>query len=175
MNKIQHIFLILISLYLVSCGNIDSLFEVRAESQFRIELGLNTLEAHYFRSTDVLIPYTTQLNGTGLVQDDITKFIASRAELRPKFGEQMNLDFINSVNVYILDPTDFNRRKEIFYIDFVEIGQANEIRLFNALNDITEFLVNDRAVIETRLEFRQFPPSSFDMRLDMTFSALAEE
>lgn len=173
MKKIQLFFLITIGLF--SCSTVDTLFEVDGFTEFRIELGMNTLEAHYFPTPNVSLPYRIQLSNSGLEDEDLSKFIASRAFLVPKFGDNQNLDFIHAVNVFILDPTDLTKRKEIFYNDFIDAGTKNEIRLLNTLNDVTDFIVGDRAIIETRIELRQFPPSSFDMRLDMTFTALASE
>ena len=175
MKKIQQIFIISLAVLSVSCSNVDMLFEVDAETELRVELGLSTNDAHYYPNPNILIPYTSTLNATGFSKDDISKFIASRATLRPKFAEIVNLDFIHNVNVFIIDPNDTSRRKEIFYQENIQFGEKNEIRLFNTLNDITDFIANDRAIIETRLELRQFPPSSFDMLVDMTFTALAEE
>lgn len=175
MKKIQHFLIFSLSLLLVSCSSVDMLFEVNAETEFRIELGLSTNASHYYPNPNILIPYTSSLNASGFSKDDISKFIASRATLRPKFGESVNLDFVHNVNVFIIDPNDSSRRKEIFYLENIQAGEKNEILLFNTLNDITDFLVDDRAIIETRLELRQFPPSSFQIALDMTFTALASE
>jgi len=151
------------------------LFEVDTFTELRVELGLSTTASHYYPQPNTLVPYTTRLESSGFTKDDIQKLIGSRATFRPKFNEDINLDFIHDVNVYILDPNDLSRRKEIFYLEGIEPGEKTEIRLFNTLNDITDFLVNDRAIIETRLELRQFPPASFEARVDMTFTALAAE
>jgi hypothetical protein len=95
--------------------------------------------------------------------------------LRPKFGDEINLDFINSVNVYIITDPAQQKRKELFYMDFVRPGEKTEIELLPTLVDISDLIENDQAIIEISIELRQFPPSSFDMRLQMQFSGFASE
>ncbi len=60
-------------------------------------------------------------------------------------------------------------------MDFVRPGQKTEIELLPTLIDITDLVVNDQAIIETSIELRQFPPSSFDMRVQMLFSGFGTE
>ncbi|MBT8232617.1 MAG: hypothetical protein HKO66_09580 [Saprospiraceae bacterium] len=141
---------------------------------FRIDLGLSTLEAHSFIKSQIPIPLQFALNNNGLTDADLDQVVAQRAFLRPKFGDEINLDFVNTVKVSIVDPVTL-RPKEIFFMDFVNFGFKTEIELMPSLTDIKDIVINDNATIEVKLQFRQFPPQTFEMDLDMTFGAFAIE
>ncbi len=174
MIKKLQIFCLLFSIY-TSCNSNDALFDVETFTEFQITLGLNTLAAHYFVNQNVPITLNTQLDNLNLSHMDITQVVANRATLYPKFNDNVSLEFIHSINIFLIDPDDMTKRKEIFFMDPVQLGQKSEIQLFSNIPDLTELLSNDKAIIETRLEFRQFPPATFDVRIDMSFSVFVEE
>jgi len=135
---------------------------------------MSIIKTHNFVKANVSIPVNTSINNLGLNEEDVSEILPFSAFLRPKFGDEINLDFIHAVNIYIIDPVELKRR-ELFYMDFVRLGEKTEIELLPTLIDITDFVVNDQAIIETSIELRQFPPSSFDMRVQMLFSGFGTE
>ncbi len=159
---------------LCGCSTRDALFEVNAQMDFRVDLGLSILETLNVVKGNVAIPLELTVQSTGISSSDITEVLPFEAFLKPRFEDNVNLDFINSVNVYIIDPVEL-RRKELFYLDFVKFGQKSEIELIPTLIDISNYVVNDKAIIEVSLEFRQFPPKSFDMRVQMRFAGFSSE
>ena len=167
------IFLFLI-LLLSACGVRDPLFNIGSRTDFSVSLGLSIIESHFFVKDNVSIPIELSMSNLGFVEGDIAEIVPFAAFLRPKFGDNVDLDFINRVNVFIVDQDDF-RKKEIFYLDFVQIGSKTEIELIPTLIDIKDLVINDRAIIEVRLDLRQFPPATFDMQVDMEFAGFATE
>jgi hypothetical protein len=164
--------LITICFLFSGCGSRQSLFDVSAKTEFRVELGLSIIESHYFVKDNVAVPLSVTMNNIGLKKDDVAEIVPLTATLRPKFSDEINLDFIQAVNIYIINQNDL-RKKEIFYMDFVQGGTKTEIQLLPTLIDITDLVINDKAIIEIKIELRQFPPSSFDMSLFMEFSGFA--
>lgn len=158
-----------------SCGSNEALFQVETFTDFQISLGLNTLEAHYFVNQNVPVTLRTQLDNLNLNESDITQVVANEAYLYPKFNDNVSLEFIHDVNLFIVDPENTNRRKEIFFREAVPAGQNSGIQLFSTITDLTEFMLDDKIIVETRLEFRQFPPATFDVRVDMKFGVYVEE
>jgi len=167
---LKQLFLFTIISVLLSCSSQDAILEVNTFKEFNITAGLSTLEAHYFTRQNIPILFETQTNNSNIPIEDISSFTPSRANLVPGNGLNFDLSFIRSVNVFLLDPDDPEKRFEIFYMDLVEPGEKSEIRLFNNITDLKDILENDRANIGTRLEFYSPPPSSFDFRLNMTFA-----
>lgn len=168
------IYFLLIGICFLSCGTRESLFEVNSETEFRIELGLSIIETHKYVRSNVRIPVRQTIDNLGFMPDDISEVLPLRAVLEPKFGDNVNLDFINGVNIFIIDP-ELLRPREIFYFDLIPFGQKTEIELLPTLTDISDLLQNDQAIIEVSIDLRQFPPSSFDMEVRMQFSGYASE
>ncbi|MBT8189233.1 MAG: hypothetical protein KJO29_02295 [Bacteroidia bacterium] len=166
-------YLILISVF-AGCGSNDAIFQVETFTDFQISLGLNTVEAHYFINPNVPVTLRTQLDILNLPESDISQVVANEAFLYPKFNDNVSLEFIHDVNIFIVDPENTNRRKEIFYREAIPAGQHSEIQLFSSITDVTEFMLDDKMIVETRLEFRQFPPATFDVRVDMKFGVYVE-
>ncbi|MGA0232973.1 MAG: hypothetical protein ACO3MB_08895 [Saprospiraceae bacterium] len=170
----KQLYFVSIALILCSCSTRDPLFDVNAQTNFTIQAGLSVLETHGIVKDMVIIPVELTINNLGFNAQDIDEIVPFSAFIRPRFNDNIDLDFINSVNVYLIESPDF-RRRELFYLDFVNVGLKDEIELLPTLLDIRDLVKDDRAIIEIALEFRQFPPSTIDMRLDMRFSGFATE
>lgn len=147
---------------------------MNSEVNFRVELGLSIIETHNFVLGNVSIPVQFSSQGLQLDAEESIEVLPFRAVLQSRFNEGINLDFINSINVYLIDP-DGLRRRELFYLDFVPFGRKEEIELIPTLVNIFDLVENDQAVIEVSLDLRQFPPQSFEMLLDMQFSGFLIE
>lgn len=170
----RNIFYLFLIAFLVSCSPRETLFDVTSRMDFKIDLGLSILETHNFIKSRIVIPIDLTASNIGITDADIDQVVAQRAFLRPRFGDQINLDFINSVQVSIIDQEQL-QPKEIFFMDFVRFGAKTEIELMPSLTDVKDLVVGDKATIEVSLRFRQFPPQTFEMDLDMTFGAFAIE
>ena len=157
------------------CSTNESLFQVQMVTTFQIPLGLNTLESHYFVSQDVPSSLASQLNNLNIDPSEVSQVVASGGFLRPRFANDINLDFINDVSVFIVDPLNLNDRTEIFFQDNIQFGNKTSIPLNGNLPDLTERLLNNTVRLETRLVFRQFPPQTFEVLLDLEFSVFTQE
>lgn len=166
--------LLVLSIFL-SCGSQDAVLEVNSFKEFQVPAGLSVIEAHYFSQRNIPVLFDNQVNAAGIPFDDISSFVPGRATLLPDNGRNFDMSFIRGVNIFLVDPVDSEKRYEIFYLDLVEPGEKTEIRLFNNITDLKDILQNDKAHIETRLEFYTPPPSTFEFRLNMTFSVFTSE
>ena len=175
LKKIFSFPICVVFLILTSCGSQEALFQVETFTDFQISLGLNTLEAHYFVNQNVPVTLRTQLDNLKVNEADISQVVANEAVLYPKFNDNVSLEFIHDVNIFIVDPQNTDRRKEIFFREAIPAGQNTGIQLLSTISDLTEFMLDDKIIVETRLEFRQFPPATFDVRVDMKFGVYIEE
>ena len=165
--KIKHIFLFLSLLCVVSCGREKPILEIGTFVEFTIPPGLGTIESHFFVNDNTPILFESQIMNTGIARENVDMFVAGTASLIPAPGRNFDLAFIRSVNVFLVEEN--GRRSELFFLDFVPFGSKEEIQLLNSIVDLKDRIVDDRATIETRLDFNTPPPSTFDMRLNMNF------
>ena len=157
---------------LASCSqNDEPLFIMPTQTDFQIPAGLNTIETHFFVQKNV----STFFQSVSTADTSaISQIIARRATLRPIF-DVLDLDYINSVVVYVLDPLDPNQKDEIFFREPIELGNKQEINLFSSSPNVKKYLVNDFMNLEVAINFRQLPTRTIDFRLDMSFSAFGFE
>jgi hypothetical protein len=170
--KVKHIFFILIFTSLVSCNRETPIIELRTFVEFTVPAGLSTIESHFFVSENTPIPFELQLQNASLDTSAVDLLVAGTGFLRPAVGRDTDLGFIRSVNVFLVEEN--GRRNELLFLDFVPIGEKQEISLLNSIVDIKDRFMDDRATIETRLEFNTPPPTTTDLRLDMTFAVFGE-
>ena len=119
-------------------------FDVNAQTNFTIQAGLSVLETHGIVKDMVIIPVELTINNLGFNAEDIDEIVPFSAFIRPRFNDNIDLDFINSVNVYLIESPDF-RRRELFYLDFVNVGLKDEIELLPTLLDIRDLVKIGRA------------------------------
>ena len=170
----KFLYALLVAIMLSSCSSREPFFEMNAETEFQISLGLSLIETHNFVRPNVIFPLNSSIQNLGLSELEVTEVVPFTARIQPKFQDEVNLDFINSVNIYIIDQQNL-RRRELFYAENIPFGQKQDIELIPTLIDIIPYVENDQALIEVSIELRQFPPLTFDMDVFMSFGGFVSE
>jgi len=177
MKKIQFYILGLIISSLVfasSCGeDFNPLFTMETDARFQIDAGLNTINTYFFQLRDVPTFFDVFSAGVNLDSAEISQIIGRDCMMNP-VGDIVDLDFIHSINVYILDPSDINQRYEIFFTNIIEFGSKERIRLFNSVVDVQDFMREPTVNMEVEINFRQIPLRTVQYQLDMGFSAFGQ-
>lgn len=177
MKKIQlSIFaLVITSLFFASaCGDENEpLFTMETEARFTIPAGLNTIETYFFQLRDVPTFFDVFSSAVNLDSVDINQLIGQNCILNP-VGDVIDLDFINDMNIYILDPSDPNIRHEIFFRENIELGSKDNLRLFNSIVDVQEFMKLPDIDMEVEVRFRQITFRTVEYQLDMDFAAFGQ-
>lgn len=165
---------------LVSCREEEnSLFQVRNQVEFLLPAALNTIDTHFFRPANLVNGSTNNVTNFDLFNTDpefksdpsLITIQANRAVLRSRFGE--NLGFINSVSVWLYpadSPIDSNEGKEVFFMDFVNQNNINEIPLLPALSNVSDIITDELMVVEVRIQPRQLSNFNIDVELEMDYS-----
>jgi len=169
-----HSLIFLVFLFMLSCSTREPSFDFNARSDFRVDLGLSIIETHNYVKSNVIIPLEASIQNLGFSTLDVTEVVPFEARIQPRFNDNVNLDFINSVNIYLIEPDNL-RRREIFYAENLPFGQKTDIELIPTLLDITPYIQNDRGILEVSIELRQFPPTSFEMDVLMNFAGFVSE
>ena len=141
---------------------------------FELQAGLNTLETHFYRITNVPSVYQAQLDASGRQDSDIVSITPKTAELSTVFRDE-NLDFIRQVFVRVFDPLDANNiNQEVFYLDPVPPNVRTVIHPFPGLADVKNIASLPLFGVEVGISLWQVTPKSFDMRLEFELSANAD-
>ncbi len=112
------------------------------------------------------------IHANGIDTSEIMSIRPGKAVMIALFG-QGKLDFLDAVSVRLcpIGMNEENCGQEVFYRDPVPFNTGIELDLVPSnVNDVRNFLLPDRINIQVKLErLRNFPPQSFDIRLDMEF------
>ncbi len=161
-------------LLLVSCNRLETLFEIPARVDMIIPAGSNTFEILGLE-TEILFPYEISLSSRGISDASVDRVVAQRATFRPVFAS-IDLNFINVIEINVVDPEDPNNKREVFFLDPIPFGPKNSIDLLASLPDIKDFISDgDKLLLEVELTFRNVPTTNIDIRIDMEFGAVADD
>ena len=132
---------------------------------FKVPVGLNNLETHYFsiKNVDLFLKETlaaNSLNGSNY------KISGNKGRLVSRLG-QIDLSSMAEVTVDAVSINDPTQRREIFYQTQIPFALRSELNLLTSLSEISELLVDDKINIEIGIRFRSF--SSIPADLDLEF------
>ena len=136
---------------------------------FEIRAGLNTTVTHFFVSPPLNSTYELQLEETGHTADQVGGVFPKFAELSAVFDD-VDLDFVSAVEIRLYDPFDPDHAQEVFYMIPVPANTNATIRPFPGLANVEDIVSEPTYGIEMRLIFRQPPPITFDLRLELELS-----
>jgi len=152
------------------CTSGDPLFEIRSDTNFIIPAGLNTLNILGV-TTDAILPYQAQLEANGVRDEDIDRVVPIRALFTSRINPR-DLEFIEVIEINIVDPTDPDLVTEVFHFDPIPFGRKTEIELIPSLPNIKSLLTTNNVQYEIELTFRQITPANIDIRVDMIYGAV---
>ncbi len=140
---------------------------------FEILPGLNTFDTHIYTISPIPTRYEEYLDQSGRSDDEVIAIEAKSGQLASIF-QDINLDFVNRVSIFIFDPFEPDNKIEFFYMDPVVYGDKTVIRLFPGIADISEWAKQEFIGVEIRLDYRQISPTFFEMEFDFELRAMGE-
>lgn len=160
---------------LVSCkkDNRDELTELNYVMDFDIQPGLNTFDTHFYVVTPISSQFETRLAAAGHTVDEVGAVEPKEGNLGSVF-QDVNLDFIHRVSVYIFDPFNPADKIEFFYLDPVPFKNKTVIHLFPGIANIQEWIERGFFGVEVRLNFREVTPSLTQMRFEFDLRAMSK-
>lgn len=159
----------------VSCkkDNREELFELNYFLDFEIPPGLSTFDTHIWTVSPITSQFDDKLASSGHVANEV-------ASVEPKEGilgsvfQDVNLDFIHRVTVYIFDPFKPADKIEFFYLDPVPFKNKTVIQLFPGIANVQEWVESGFFGVEVRLDFREITPALTQMRLEFDLRAMGK-
>lgn len=158
----------------VSCSRVETLFEIPARVDMTIPAGLNTFDVF---GLDVCEPFLFEfaLDTRGFDLAEIDRVVAIEGTFRSFFNSG-DLNFLNRIEIDVIDPLDPDRTREVFFVDPIPLGPKNEIELNPSLPDIQDFIFDgDKLIFRVEVTSRSIATTNVDIRIDMTFGAVAPE
>jgi hypothetical protein len=160
---------LLLGFLMFSCSGNDRLFVQRQIIEnFQIPAGLNTIESHYFRISDVYLFYkeTLQLNAQDAT---IPREVSGlRASIRNRFSGN-DLAVIDRISIFAVNKLDRTDRVEIFYNENIPLNQTNEIRMLSNISNFYSYIKDGKVDLDVRVNFRGFLQSPAQVSLDLTY------
>ena len=154
-----------------SCGDdVQPLFDLEYEVDFTIDPGLNTIDTHVYTIRDVPSLLSDYAAINGVIVDSIKSGAPNRATLTTVF-QNINYDFLDQMSVWMFSSSNPSDNQEIFFIDFVELNEDNEVRLLSSLANVIDYLREGKFDIEVRLRLRSFSPAEINSRLIFNITA----
>jgi hypothetical protein len=132
---------------------------------FEILPGLNTFDTHIYTLSPIPSRFEEMLANSGRSAGDVVSIEAKAGALTSVF-QDINLDFVHRVSIFIFDPFDPENKIEFFYMDPVPFRDKTVIQLFPGIADISEWVKKDYFGLEIRLDFRQNSPTLFQMEFE---------
>jgi len=162
-------------LVLVSCkkDSREEFFLLNHRVDFTIQPGLNTFDTHIYTVFPIESLLHDRLDDAGRTIDEVVAIEPKEAILSSVF-QDVNLDFIDRVSVYIFDPFHPSNKIEFFYLEQIPFKDKTSIELFPGIANVQEWMENEFFGIEVRLNYRQVSPSLINMRLEFDLRVLGE-
>ena len=147
------------------------LFKMVYPVDFVLPAGLNTVQTHFYRVSNIQSQYQVQLDAVGRQDSNITSITPKFAALSTVF-QDADLDFIRQVFIRVFDPADpDNINREVFYLDPVPPNTRTTIRPFPGLANVKEIASLPTFGIEVGISLWEVTPRTLDMRLTVELSA----
>jgi hypothetical protein len=144
-------------------------YEGRAEAEFIIPLGLNTVETHFITVKDVPTFFRQNAERFNVDTTNIKNVQASKGLLRAKFNDA-EFDFIERISVWAVSQKDPNFKREMYYLDFNPLNTREELRMLSSTSELKQILNNDFINLEFRLNLRRFPTSNIRTIFDFGYA-----
>ena len=166
--------LIGIMLNVQSCSkNSEPRFYVDIERDFDVNSSLGAIVTHFFELKNIPTKLDQNLSFYGLSKDGVTAISPADAVLTTASG-LMDWSLVSKVEIYAISRLDSDIRRRMFYVNQRDIGNNNELRLFNTFADLSEIMAEESIDIEVRLTTIVAVPGNFKARLLFNYAVFDE-
>jgi hypothetical protein len=175
MRTIWGIGILLLTMSGLGCNkdNRVELFKMTQVMDFEIRAGLNTVETHFFIQPAANSSYDEQLEISGFDESLVASIEPKFAQFSTVFSD-VDLDYIRTIEIRVVDPFDPEFQREVFYLDPVPPNTRTIIRPFPGLTNVKEIVAKPTFGIEVRILFRFPPRTTENMRLQLDFSVFGD-
>ena len=173
-NLFVLLLLIGITLNIQSCAkNAEPRFYVDIERDFDVNNSLGAIVTHFFELKNIPTKIDQNLDFYGLSKDEIIAISPADAALTTSTG-LMDWSLVSSVEIYAISRIDSDIRRQIFYVRDRDIGNNNELRLFNTFADLSEIMLEESIDLEIRLTTIVAVPGNFKAKLLFNYAVFDE-
>lgn len=173
-KNILALLLIGIAINIQSCSeNAEPRFYVDIERDFDVNNSLGAIVTHFFELKNIPTNIDQNLALNGLSKDKITGISPADALLTTSTGT-MDWSLVSKVEIYAISRVDSDISKQIFFVKERDIGNNDELRLFNTFADLSEIMVAESIDLEIRLTTIVAVPGNFKAKLLFNYAVFDE-
>jgi hypothetical protein len=152
----------------ISCGDDRQYVERNLSLTFDIPAGLNTIESHYFRISDVYLFLDETLKSSGLPTGGTYEINGSKALLTSRLSGA-DYSIIEKISIFAVDKDDPLKRVEMYYNENISFQTFSELKLLASIANISPLIKDGKIDVEVRIKFRGFGPSQVKADLDFSY------
>lgn len=149
--------------------NVEPIFFVNVQRDFRVETGLNTIVTHVFELKNVPMLYNENLDVNNRVNNDVGEVNPADAKLSTVFNT-VDWSLFDRVEVYIISRVDKTKRVRMFYSNSPDFNSRSELTLFNSFVNIKDYVSEGLVDLELQLRTRAFVPGNFEARFNFSYA-----
>jgi hypothetical protein len=173
-KNILTISLIGIAFSTLSCSkNADPRFYVDIERDFDVDKSLGAIVTHFFDLKNIPTKIDQNLALYGMSKDEITEISPADATITNSTG-LMDWSLVNSVEIYAISKIDPTNRKQIFFVRERDVGNNNEVRLFNTFADLSDIMIEETIDLQIRITTIVATPGNFKAKLLFNYAVFDE-
>ena len=167
----RFLFLSLLVSGFFSCGeDLQPLFDLEYQLDFTIDPGLNTIDTHVYTIRDVPSRLAEFAAANSILPDSIISANPNRATITNSF-QNIDFNFVDKLSIWIVSTSDPTDMSEMFFLDFVDLGEDSELRLLSSISNVIPYLKEGIFDVEVRLQLRSFSPAEINSRLNFSITA----
>ena len=144
-------------------------YEVPLVAEFDLPTGLNTVETHYFIIRNVPTFYGQNAALKGVDTSTIINVFASRGLIQSKF-QDVDFDFISRISIYAVSKKDSNKKREMYYMDFVPLTADTQLRMLSSTTQLKDILKDEFIDLEVRINLRSFTTSNIRAKIEFGYA-----
>lgn len=173
-NILALLLLIGIAVTTQSCSkNAEPRFYVDVERDFDVNNTLGAIVTHYFQLKNVPTKLEQNLDFYGLSKDEITGISPADAVLTTTAG-LMDWSLVREVEIYAVSRVDSDIKRQIFYVRERDVGNNDEVKLFNTFADLSGIMVEESIDLEIRITTIVAVPGNFKAKLLFNYAVFDE-
>ncbi len=137
--------------------------------EFNIEFGANTWDTHYHGGDFIVNTNWSEFLGE-MTADDINEILPAFATLTNTEG--INMDFIRRAVIEIFPNGDTSLTPiEMCFREDIPLNTGTTLQLISGIYNFKDELTDGKFTFRIGLNYRDFPPQTFRVVLDMGFQA----
>ncbi len=157
-----------------SCSRNEASFLVETFVEMTVPAGFSADRILTLRQ-EVPFPLELALDANNVNEGDLVGIHGSLGFVSPRILVDSDLNFINEIEIDVLDPEDNTFGREIFHYVQRDFNRRTSIDLTPSLPNVQDFVRDDIIFLQIELAFNTPPPANFNLFFQLQLGVFEEE